>query len=345
MVSDYKSLIWSVQSKVKDYIKDKTILITGAGGSIGTELCRQIITFNPQCLVMLDQSEYGLFYIHKELSAKYKDKPLYTEVCDIKENIKIDRVFNKYRPNIVFHAAAYKYVTLMEFNKLEAIHNNTIGTKILIEKATHYNAERFVLISTDKAVNPINYMGISKALAEKIVQCSDLPSCIVRFGNVLGSSGSVIPIFEQQIARNEPLTVTHEDMKRFLMTIPDAVHLIIECGSLACSGEVYMLDMGEQVSIMGVAKEMLKLSGKDLPIHIVGIRPGEKLEESLLWDFEKECDTEIPKVKLVKSMMSFDKGQFYNDICDLEMYMVNGEADANLWIDTLTKTYLPIKNA
>lgn len=342
-MSDYKSLIWSVQSKVKDYIKDKTILITGAGGSIGSELCRQIITFNPQCLVMLDQSEYGLFYIHKELSAKYKDKPLYTEVCDIKESIKLDKVFKEYKPNIIFHAAAYKYVTLMEFNKLEAIHNNTIGTKILLELATHYNVGRFVFISTDKAVNPINWMGISKALAEKVVQCSDLASCIVRFGNVLGSSGSVIPIFEQQIARNEPLTVTHSDMKRFLMTIQDAVHLIIECGSLANSGEVYMLDMGEQVSIMKLAEEMIKLSGKDLHINIVGIRPGEKLEESLLWDFEKEVNTDIPRVKLVRSMVSFDKEQFYKDVCKLEEYMINLEDKTDSQIDSIVRSYLPIK--
>jgi FlaA1/EpsC-like NDP-sugar epimerase len=343
MVNDYKSLIWSVQSKVKNYIAGKTVLVTGAGGSIGSELCRQLITFSPQCLVMLDQSEYGLFYIDKELAQKYKDFPLITEICDIKESIKLDRVFQKYKPQIVFHAAAYKYVTLMEFNKLEAIQNNTIGTKILIELSTNYNVERFVFISTDKAVNPINYMGISKALAEKVVQCSDLPSCIVRFGNVLGSSGSVIPIFEKQIANNEPLTVTHSGMKRFLMTIHDAVHLIIECGSLANSGEVYMLDMGEQVSIMKLAQEMIKISGKDLQIHIVGIRPGEKLEESLTWDFEKEVSTDIPRVKLVKSMISFDKESFYKDICELEEYMINLDDETESLVDKVIKSYLPIK--
>lgn len=286
MGNDYKNIIWSAQSKVKEYIAGKTVMVTGAGGSIGSELCKQVCTFLPDRLIMVDQAEFGLFGIDNDLQPKYNNVSIVPVICDIKQREKLDKIFNLYHPNIVFHAAAYKYVTLMEFNKMEAIENNTIGTKVLVEIATKYGIERFIAISTDKAVNPINYMGISKALCEKVVQCSDLRSCIIRFGNVLGSSGSVIPVFERQIANNEPITVTHADMKRYLMTIPDAVHLIIECGSLANSGEVYMLDMGEQVSIMKLAQEMLKISGKNLPIHIIGIRAGEKLEESLLWDYE-----------------------------------------------------------
>ena len=342
MASDYRSIIWATQSRVKNYIKDKTVLVTGAGGSIGSELCRQLISFSPERLVMIDNAEYGLFYIDKELHSKYKERFIFPMVCDIKNKIKIGRIINCVKPQIIFHAAAYKYVTLMEDNPMEAIENNTVGTKVLMEVATHHNVEKFIYISTDKAVNPLNYMGISKALAEKVVQCSDLPSCIVRFGNVLGSSGSVIPIFEQQIAKNEPLTVTHTDMKRYLMTIPDAVHLIIEAGSLANNAEIYVLDMGEQVSIMKVAEEMLRVSGKNLPIHIIGIRPGEKLTESLIWDFEKESDTDIPKVKQVKSMLSFDKVKFYKDVCELEEHIL--DEDCHNLVLKIIKTYLPISH-
>lgn len=340
MSNDYKNIIWAAQSKVKEYLAGKTVMVTGAGGSIGSELCKQICTFSPDRLIMVDQSEFGLFHIDNDLQPKYNNVSIVPVICDIKQRVKIDRVFNRYHPHIIFHAAAYKYVTLMEYNKMEAIENNTIGIKVLIETATHHNVERFIAISTDKAVNPINYMGISKALCEKVVQCSDLRSCIVRFGNVLGSSGSVIPVFEKQIANNEPLTVTHADMKRFLMTIPDAVHLIIECGSLANSGEVYMLDMGEQVSIMRIAQEMLKLSGKNLPIHIIGIRAGEKIEESLLWNHEKEANTEIPKVKLVRSMLSFDKIEFYRDMCDIEKHIL--DEDCLKLVESITKKYLPV---
>ncbi|ANE45417.1 polysaccharide biosynthesis protein [Paenibacillus swuensis] len=282
------------QRQISNYIEGKTVLITGAGGSIGSELCRQIVQFHPSSLVLLGHGENSIFSIETELRRLVPHIRIETVIADIQHATRIENVFQLYRPQVVFHAAAHKHVPLMESNPAEAVKNNIIGTKIMAECADRNRVERFVLISTDKAVNPTSVMGATKRVAEMIVQTigahSQTKYAAVRFGNVLGSRGSVIPFFKQQILGGGPVTVTDPRMYRFFMTIPEASQLVIQAGSLVKGGEVFILDMGEPVKIVDLARDLIRLSGleegRDIDIVYTGLRPGEKLYEELLTNEE-----------------------------------------------------------
>lgn len=276
------------------YVTDKTILVTGAGGSIGSELCRQIARFQPKKLLLLGHGENSIYAIESELKTNFPQLTLAPVIADVQDRQRVDEVFAKYRPEIVFHAAAHKHVPLMEANPGEAVKNNILGTKNVADSADRYRTERFVLISTDKAVNPTSVMGTTKRIAEMYIQSKNQKShtryAAVRFGNVLGSRGSVIPRFKEQIARGGPVTVTHPEMVRYFMTIPEAVQLVIQAGALSQGGEVFILDMGEPVKIVDLARDLIRLSGfepgTDIAIEFSGIRPGEKLYEELLTNEE-----------------------------------------------------------
>jgi FlaA1/EpsC-like NDP-sugar epimerase len=280
---------------VAEYLANQVVLVTGAGGSIGSELCRQIAQVKPKKLLLIDHDENGIFFTHLELQAKYPDLEVYPLVCDIKEHEVLEKVFKAYQPEVVFHAAAHKHVPLMEINAEEAVRNNIYGSKILIDLATDFGVKRFVFISTDKAVNPSSVMGATKRVVEIYLQnkaqnCGSCVFCAVRFGNVLGSQGSVVTLFREQIARGGPITVTHEDIKRYFMTIIEAAQLVIQAGALGKGGEIFVLDMGEPVKIIDLARDMIILSGlkpeRDIKIEITGLRPGEKLYEELFSDRE-----------------------------------------------------------
>ena len=307
------------------YISGKVVLVTGAGGSIGSDLCRQLSRLYPSLLVMVDQSEANLFEIEQELLREYDLSSAVSMVADITNRVRIQAIFDRYKPAVIFHAAAYKHVPLMEANPIEAIENNLLGTKAVAELAIQSGIERFIFISTDKAVNPTSVMGVSKSLAEKLVQAlaQDSPTklVIVRFGNVLDSRGSVVPIFREQIARGGPLTITHPEMTRYFMTITEATQLVIEAGFMGDRGEIFVLDMGEQVSILELARNMVRLSGlepeKDIAFKSIGIRPGEKLHEKLFWDHEEASPTKHEKI-LVVTKTWLDIARFRNDISELE---------------------------
>jgi len=288
------------------YLRDRTVLVTGAGGSIGSELCRQISRVRPRVLVMLDHAEDNLFEIERELISDRHFTGCESILADCKDPERMSEVMRRFRPEVVFHAAAYKHVSLTEDNPLEAVRNNAIGTKVCAAAAAESGAGHFVLVSTDKAVNPATALGASKAMAEWIVEAlshrfRDTVFCCVRFGNVLGSSGSVVPLFRRQIEKGGPVTVTHPDMERFFMTVPEAVQLIIRAGSLAKqSGETFVLEMGEQVKIIDLARNMIRLSGqevgRDIPIEIIGARPGEKLREELFNEGERPKPTGADRI-------------------------------------------------
>ncbi|MFB9274571.1 polysaccharide biosynthesis protein [Cohnella cellulosilytica] len=276
--------------EITGYLTDQVVLISGAGGSIGSEITRQVAATNPRNLVILDHSENNIYDIEIELRSKYPDLNLTPVIADVKNRNRIEQVIRQARPRVIFHAAAHKHVPLMEANPLEAVQNNVIGTKNLAENAHQYGVKKFVLISTDKAVNPTSVMGATKRIAEMIVQDLDKRSdtlfSAVRFGNVLGSRGSVIPLFKKQILAGGPVTVTHPEMVRYFMTIPEAVQLVIQAGAIARGGETFILDMGNPVKIADLAKDLVRLSGlepeKDIKIVYTGIRPGEKLFEEIL---------------------------------------------------------------
>ncbi len=303
--------------EVASYLDGQTVLVTGAGGSIGSELCRQIARVRPTRLILVDHAEGPLFEIERELVAERDFTPAVPKLVDVKDRIALRReVFEKYRPTVVFHAAAYKHVAMLETHPLESVRNNVIGTRVVAELAAEFNVERFVLISTDKAVNPKTVMGQSKALCEWVVESlghrRDVATrfVAVRFGNVLNSSGSVIPIFRKQIERGGPVTVTHPEMTRYFMTIPEAVSLVVQAGAIGGRGQVFVLDMGEPVRIVDVAQNMIRLSGKrpklpdedatgpqDVRIQFVGSRPGEKIHEELWSPDESVGSTTHPKIK------------------------------------------------
>jgi FlaA1/EpsC-like NDP-sugar epimerase len=288
---------------VASYLRGKTVLVTGAGGSIGAELCRQIARVEPARLVLVDYAETALFEIEREL-VEERDFPASAPVlADCGNRSKMRQVFERYRPEVVFHAAAFKHVPLMEANPVESVRNNVLATRVVADVAIEFGAERFVLVSTDKAVNPKTVMGQSKALCEWIVEThghrDDVPTrfVAVRFGNVLGSSGSVVPIFRRQLDRGGPLTVTHPEMTRYFMTIPEASSLIVQAGAIGGRGEVFVLDMGEPVRIVDLAENMIRLSGRqDVRVEFVGARPGEKLHEELWNDGETVHPTSHPKI-------------------------------------------------
>lgn len=295
--------------EVAGYLRDETVLITGAGGSIGSELCRQAAVFCPRKLVLLGHGENDIHNIWLELQEKFPDLPLAIEIADIREREKIDLVFKKHMPRVVFHAAAHKHVPLMELHPDEAVKTNVFGTRNVVEAAGISGVKVFVMVSTDKAVNPTSVMGATKRIAEFIVQnqnggCGTIYTA-VRFGNVLGSSGSVVPVFQRQIAGGGPVTVTHPDMKRYFMTIPEAVQLVIQAGAIAEGGEVFILDMGKPVKILDLARDMITLSGlepdKDIHIKFTGVRPGEKLEEELLTAEEGASATEHRRIFIARS--------------------------------------------
>ena len=277
--------------EIGGYITGKTVMVTGAGGSIGSEICRQVLRMSPTKLILLGRGENSIYEIHRELLEKAPKGMLVPYIMNITNREGMEQVYRQYRPQVVFHAAAHKHVPLMEAEPEEAVFNNVAGTLNTAELAGQYGVERFVLISTDKAVNPTSVMGATKRVTEKIGQAlnkkySNTKYMAVRFGNVLGSRGSVVPLFKKQLAKGGPLTVTHEDMKRYFMTIPEASQLVIEAGSMGEGGEVFVLDMGEPVKIMDLAKKMISLSGlvlgQDIEIKVTGLRPGEKLFEELM---------------------------------------------------------------
>jgi len=276
--------------EIAAYLNEMTVLVTGAGGSIGSELCRQVAAVGPKKLVLLDHCENSIHSIWLELTEKFPGVPLALEIADVRDKPRVESLFHTHRPAVVFHAAAHKHVPLMELHPAEAVKTNVFGTRNAALAASRSGARVFVMISTDKAVNPASAMGATKRLAELIItqenRVSNTIFTAVRFGNVLGSNGSVVPVFQRQIARGGPVTVTHPEMKRYFMTIPEAVHLVIQAGSMAKGGEVFLLDMGKPVKIVDMARDMIKLSGlepgKDIQLEFTGIRPGEKLFEELL---------------------------------------------------------------
>lgn len=294
-----------IKGKFSEFITGKTVLVTGGGGSIGSELCRQIAAQSPRMLIVLDIYENNAYDIQQELTRKYGDElALHIEIASVRDSRKADLIFAKYRPDIVFHAAAHKHVPLMESNPEEAVKNNVFGTWNIARCADRYGVKRFVMISTDKAVNPTNVMGATKRVCEMIVQSMNQISrtdfVAVRFGNVLGSNGSVIPLFKEQIAHGGPVTVTHPDIIRYFMTIPEAVSLVLKAGEMAHGGEIFVLDMGEPVKILDLAENLIRLSGlepyQDMKIEFSGLRPGEKLFEELLMEEEGLQKTESEKI-------------------------------------------------
>ncbi len=318
--------------KIAGYISGKPVLVTGAGGSIGSELCRQISRLQPSSLIMIDQSEGSLFEIEQEFLTEHHFSAAIPVVADITNQPRTKAIFDQYKPSVVFHAAAYKHVPLMETNLIEAVQNNLLGTKTVAEAAIQSGAESFVFISTDKAVEPTSVMGTSKALTERLVQAlaqdGSTKFMIVRFGNVLDSSGSVVPTFRRQIAHGGPVTITHPEMTRYFMTIPEAMQLVIQAGAMGEGGEIFVLDMGEQVPILELARNMIKLSGfepeKDIPIEFSDIRPGEKLHEKLFWDSEEALPTEHKKILVVKNS-KLDIARFKEDILEMEKIVNAGD--------------------
>lgn len=293
---------------INKYIKDKVVLVTGGGGSIGSELCRQIAKFNPKELLILDIYENNAYDLQMELNYNYPNLNKEVIIASIRDEKKLGEVFEKYRPEVVFHAAAHKHVPLMENNPAEAIKNNVIGTYNVVKCSHQFGVKKFVQISTDKAVNPTNIMGATKRFCEIIIQAFDTISSTeyvaVRFGNVLGSNGSVIPLFKKQIAHGGPVTVTHPEINRYFMTIPEAAQLVIQAGGMAKGGEIFVLDMGEPVKIADLAKDLIRLSGYqpdvDIKIEYTGLRPGEKLYEELLMNEIALTSTEHDKIYIEK---------------------------------------------
>jgi FlaA1/EpsC-like NDP-sugar epimerase len=293
---------------ISSYLENKVVLVTGGGGSIGSELCRQIVKFNPKELIIFDIYENNAYDLQNELLRNNKDLKLKVLIGSVRDRNRLKSIFQDYKPDVIFHAAAHKHVPLMEDSPMEAIKNNVEGTLNVAELASEYGAQRFVLISTDKAVNPTNVMGASKRICETIIQSIDKESktefVAVRFGNVLGSNGSVVPLFKKQIAAGGPVTLTHKEITRYFMTIPEASQLVLQAGAIAKGGEIFVLDMGKPIRIYDLAENLIRLSGYepnvDIQIAITGLRPGEKLYEELLMDEEGLISTKHKKIFIGK---------------------------------------------
>jgi len=338
----------------KDYIKDKVVLVTGGGGSIGSELCRQISTYQPKKLIILEIYENNAYNIQQELIRLYGNKlNLEVEIASVRDKNKLEKIFSTRDIDIVFHAAAHKHVPLMEKNPEEAIKNNIIGTYNTVVMADRYNIDKFVLISTDKAVNPTNVMGATKRVCEMVIQAFNKQShtdyVAVRFGNVLGSNGSVIPLFVDQIKEGGPVTVTHEEITRYFMTIPEAVQLVMRAASIAKGGEIFVLDMGEPVKIKDLAYNLIRLSGlepnKDIEIKYTGLRPGEKLyEELLISNNNNQVKTSMDKI-FIEKPTEFDVNELFENISKLEKaaYNVDTELEVEI-IEQLVPTYKQTPN-
>jgi len=330
----------------KEYLKGKKVLVTGAGGSIGSELVRQVARFEPELLLLFDISENNIFDLEHQLKTYFPKQKYIPIIGSIRDVAKVEAVMAKYRPDVVFHAAAHKHVPLMELNPMEAIKNNVFGTLYVAEAAKKYKAERFILIPTDKAVNPKNVMGASKRVAEIIIQMmaksGDTRFAAVRFGNVLGSAGSVIPLFKKQIEAGGPVTVTHPEVTRYFMTIPEAVQLVIQAGAMAEGGEIFVLDMGEPVKILDLATEMIKLSGlepgKDIKIEFIGLRPGEKLHEELFYDKEDVIRTQCEKIYLVKTSSSYS--EFKKELENLKNIFLASNKELQKLIERFEEQFL-----
>ncbi len=331
------------------YIKNKKVFITGAAGSIGSELCRQIVKYGPEKMVLLDINENDLYLLELFLKRHY-NVSIESEICNIREMDKVEFLFDLYKPDLVFHAAAHKHVPLMEKNIEEAVKNNVFGTNNLLELSNKYNVDKFVLISTDKAVNPTNIMGATKRLSELLLERRNVNSktkfMAVRFGNVLGSNGSVIPIFKNLIKEGKNLTVTHSEITRYFMTIPEAANLVLEAGSLGSGGEVFVLDMGNPVKIIDLAKKMIDLSGlelgKDIEIEISGLRPGEKLYEELLYDVK--CCEKTQNKKIFIAKLKNENIDLSNGLNDLEKFCNNFDrSNLKKKLKELVHTYIEVK--
>ena len=334
--------------EIMGYVSGKVVLVTGGGGSIGSELCRQVASHNPKQLIIFDIYENNAYDIQLELKEKYPDLDLVVLIGSVRNTHRIETVFEKYRPDIVYHAAAHKHVPLMEDSPNEAIKNNVFGTYKTAKAADKYGTSRFVLISTDKAVNPTNIMGASKRMCEMVVQMMNARSktdfVAVRFGNVLGSNGSVIPLFKKQIEQGGPVTVTHPDIIRYFMTIPEAVSLVLQAGAYARGGEIFVLDMGEPMKILDLAKNLIRLSGYtpdvDIPIVFTGLRPGEKLYEELLMNEEGMQDTPNKLIHIGKPI-EFDMERFEGQL--EELYVTANEDGDGIREDVMriVTTYHP----
>ena len=322
------------ESEIAKYLKNKRVLITGAAGSIGSELCRQLANFFPAEVILLDHNENNLYFLILELRNKFKNLNIKPVIGDINDISLLKEVFSESKPQVVFHAAAYKHVPLMEDNPIAAVKNNAFGSRNLIYASHHYKVDRFVLISTDKAVNPINTMGLSKRLAEVILQAkakrSKTKFMAVRFGNVLGSDGSVVPLFKKQIEAGGPITITHPDTTRYFMSIKEAVLLVLQAGAIGVGGEIFILDMGEQIKIVDLARDLVALSGlelgKDIGLEYIGLRPGEKIKEELLLDKDKDRITKHDKI-YISQADNFDLILLRKQMKELQKYVFDTDKE------------------
>ena len=331
---------------IMGYVSDKVILVTGGGGSIGSELCRQIASHQPKQLIIVDIYENNAYSIQQELVRKYPELDLVVLIASVRNTKRMDDIFAMYHPDVVYHAAAHKHVPLMETSPNEAVKNNVLGTWKVVQAADKYKVKRFVMISTDKAVNPTNIMGATKRVCEMIIQTynnrSDTEFVAVRFGNVLGSNGSVIPLFKKQIEQGGPVTVTHPDIIRYFMTIPEAVSLVLQAGAYAKGGEIFVLDMGEPVKILDMAKNLILLSGhkpgEDIQIEFTGLRPGEKLYEEMLMEEEGLQNTENQLIHIGKPI-ELDEEKFLAQLQHLKEYVVTEPDDIRSYIQDIVPTY------
>ena len=338
-------------NEIMDYVSGKVIMVTGGGGSIGSELCRQIAEHSPKQLIIFDIYENNAYDIQQELVRKHPELDLVVLIGSVRDENRIDSIFEQYHPEIIYHAAAHKHVPLMEDSPNEAIKNNVLGTYNMVRMADKWNVKRFVQISTDKAVNPTNIMGASKRICEMIIQTynkeSNTEYVAVRFGNVLGSNGCVIPLFKKQIAEGGPVTVTHPEIIRYFMTIPEAVSLVLQAGAYAKGGEIFVLDMGDPVKILDLAKNMIRLSGykvdQDIKIEFTGLRPGEKLFEELLMDEEGMTDTPN-KLIHIGHPIDVDEVKLFHALRVLEQAAQSETDDMRLIVESIVPTYHPKLN-
>ena len=337
--------------EIAEYLHHKRVLVTGGAGSIGSEICRQVARFEPDCIAVFDYCENNLYRLELEMKRHYPHVPFVPLIGSIQNETRVLQVFAGLRPHVVFHAAAHKHVPMMEHNPCEAVKNNIFGTKIVAQAADRYKVERFVLISTDKAVNPTNVMGATKRAAEMIVQYMNQHSTTrfmaVRFGNVLGSDGSVVPLFKRQIAEGGPVTVTHPEVTRYFMTIPEACQLVLQAGAIGEGGEVLLLDMGEPTKIRDLAEDLIRFSGfepgRDIEIEYIGLRPGEKLFEELLLDEENTAATRHEKI-YIANLAQYDMDKLTSILAELEEVGKSGnEEHVRLILQELVGTYHPVE--